>query len=151
VDPSVVLPDHHESAATDVSRDWMDHCEREGHGHGGVDRVAAAAQNVHANIARERMRCYHHGMLAGDGPDALAQRPVGRDERGTGRPFLCTRPGRRLGRRLRGGDEYGDVGRDGDRLRQLDAAAARHQHEQPENRESAHAELCTLTRVRVNV
>jgi len=39
VDPSVVLPDHHESATTDVSRDWMDHGERERHGHGGVDRL----------------------------------------------------------------------------------------------------------------
>ncbi len=65
VDPSVVLPDHHESATTDVSRDWMDHRERERHGYGGVDRVAAAAQNIHADVARERMRCHHHGMLPG--------------------------------------------------------------------------------------
>src|SRR2546426_9351655 len=48
---------------------------------GGVDRIAATPQNVHADVARERMRGDHHGMLAGDGLDAQAERPGGRDAR----------------------------------------------------------------------
>src|SRR5256886_9900264 len=39
----------------------MDHRERERHGHGCVDGVAAAMQDVHTHFARERMRRHDHG------------------------------------------------------------------------------------------
>src|SRR4029077_5904038 len=43
-----------------------------------------------------------------------------------------------------------DAGGHGGRLRRLDAAATCRQQQQAETERSAHAELCTLTRVRVN-
>jgi len=53
------------------------HREREADRHGGVDRIASAPQNVHADVAREWMRSDHHGVLAGDGLDAQAEWPGG--------------------------------------------------------------------------
>src|SRR2546426_7709947 len=60
---------------------------------GGVARIAAPPQNVHADVARERMRGDHHGMLAGDGLDAQAERPGGRDAR-VPSPRRCRTRGR---------------------------------------------------------
>ena len=150
---AVVVSDDHEAAAPDVARDRVHHGEGERDRHGSVDCVAAAAQNVHADVARERMRGDHHGMRTSDGLDAQAEGPVGGDQRVTARHHAPRRlrgrvdSGGRDGRR----DEGGDVGRDGDGLRQLDAATARRQQQQRETEVFAHAELCTLTRVRVNV
>ena len=81
VDGPGVLPDHHESAASDVSGDGMDHRERERHGHGCVDGVAAAMQDVHTHFARERMRRHDHGALANHLADPLAERPPCGDAR----------------------------------------------------------------------
>ena len=92
-------------------------------------------------------------MLTGDGLDALAEGPLGRDARATGRSPSRARAGGGIDSRERDGGEDGggDARRDGDRFRRLEAPAARRQQGQAETEGSAHAELCTLTRVRVNV
>ena len=152
VDRAVVLPDHHESAASEVSGDGVHHREGECDGHRGVDRVAATTQNVHTDVARQWMRRHHHRMLGGDGPDALGERPVRRNQRATGHPSRRRSRGRVDSRNRDGrGEGAGDAGGDGDRLRHIDAAPARRHEQQAEPEGSAHAELCTLTRVRVNI
>src|ERR1051325_10888317 len=83
---------------------------------------------------------------------ATRGRQAGRNEGTTRRPLLHRGPRGGVDRRGRDGRRNGveHAGGHGDRLRRLDAAAAR-QHQQAENEGSAHLELCTLTRVRVNV
>src|SRR5256884_9914923 len=94
---------------------------------------------------------HDHGVLTGDGRDALAERPVGRNEPTTGWPPLDRGARGRVDSRGGDGRRNGveDAGGQWDRLWRLDAAAAR-QHQQAESEGSAHLELCTLTRVRVN-
>ena len=148
---AVMRSDDHEPAPADVASDGVHHREREADRHGGVDRIAAAPQNVHADVAREWMRSDHHGVLAGDGFDAQAKRPGGRGARVPSSRRRRTR-GRALGGRRVDRRKWDKADRrDGDRLGRLDAAAARRQQQQAETHGSAHAELCTLTRVRVNV
>ena len=52
--PVLAVVQDHEAAAADVARVGQRHRQREADGHGRVDRVAALAQHVHADVGGER-------------------------------------------------------------------------------------------------
>ena len=47
---SVGKAHHHHPAATDIPRSWLENRERKGDAHGGVHRVSASLQNLHAGL-----------------------------------------------------------------------------------------------------
>ncbi len=70
---------HDEAAAADIAGVRQHDFERERHGDGGVDRVAALLQDVDAGLGREGMGGNHHGVRRGGGPGP--QRPGRGDNR----------------------------------------------------------------------
>ena len=139
-----VHANHHEAAAADVAGHGVYHGQGERDGHRCIDCIATATQDVDAHVARQLMRADHNPVGALDRADALAERPGGGDERARCRWCGCGGRGGKSGR-------FRDGGSRGDCLRRLGAPRARAEEQQAENERSTHAELCTLTRVRVNV
>ena len=61
-DLAVAGADHHEAAAAEVAGLGVHHRQRESHRDGGVHRVAALAQDVPADLARDRAARHHHRL-----------------------------------------------------------------------------------------
>src|SRR6185312_836735 len=55
MDSAVGHADQHESAAANVSRLWMYHCQREAGGYGCIDRISTLAHYLHAGISGQGM------------------------------------------------------------------------------------------------
>jgi hypothetical protein len=88
---AAVQAHEHEAPAADVTGHGVHDGERKRHGHRGVHRVAPVPQDIHAHLARERVRSDNHGMLRSDGLDAGAEGPLSGDERSP--PHRRTRRG----------------------------------------------------------
>ncbi len=68
--------DQHEAAAADIARARQRHREREADRDGGVDRVAAALENIEPDPRGRGFLRDHHGVRRDDGP----RDRVGRDD-----------------------------------------------------------------------
>jgi hypothetical protein len=59
--------DHHEAAAADIAGARIGHGHREPDRDRGIDRVAAAMQNLDADARRARLLRHHHAVLRDGG------------------------------------------------------------------------------------
>ena len=63
---TVFGPQHHKPAAADITGLRMGDRQRVAHRHGGIDRVAALTQNIHAYLRCQRVHRGHHPLLSAD-------------------------------------------------------------------------------------
>ena len=57
---------HHKAAAADITGLRMGNRQRVAHRHGGIHRVAALTQNIHADLRCQRVHRGHHPLLSAD-------------------------------------------------------------------------------------
>jgi hypothetical protein len=91
----------HEAAAAEIAGLRMRDREREADCDRGIDRVAAAFQNLHAHAGGAFLLARHHAVAGDGGQEA---RRIGDDRRGRGRRRLCAHKrngGQQAGRRNR--------------------------------------------------
>jgi len=105
----------HEAAAADVARVGQRHRQRETDRHGRIDRVAALAQHVHADVRGQRTRRADHAVQGVHRVEYRVVEVVVDEARGR-RPGLCAGdPGRRdgCGRQRQGEAGRGERSTDG--------------------------------------
>ncbi len=67
---------HHEAAAADIARTRIGDGHGEAGGDSGIDRVAAARQNIAADPCRDTLLCDDHAVLRGNRPNDIERRRI---------------------------------------------------------------------------